>query len=622
MEKQKYGFRSLRFKLALTSTLVEIVMLAILISNSAAIATQALEDQTRYRVQEIIPLLNASLASPLVERDFATLDEIIGQVVRKGGIEYLGVSDEDMRIIAEVGEKPPAYHATKSQMGLDDIAAYQHLDVPITLAGHTVGKLHLSVNTSFLDSTITTLQHEGMLIASGEVIITFVLLVLVGVLLTRNLAILASAARTMTSGDLAVRAKIESKDEIGATAKAFNTMASRLEESYNSLKHSEQRYQTLTEVSPVGIFNTDAEGRCIYVNQRYCDITGFPQERFFGTGWVDTVHADDRDQVMREWDNCAVVGMPYVGEYRIVSAEGKVVWVYAQAVKTDSAKGGYVGTVTDITRLKEVEQELARHSDSLEELVRERTTELEAAQERLLRQERLATLGQLTATVSHELRNPLGVISNAAYYLKRKCSNNKQQLDEDKVAQYLDMIQREVTAADQIIADLLSTSRTKAPVVQWIDLDELVEAIVTTSMFPEHIQWQYYREPKPFMLRADPVQLTQVLRNLLGNAIQAIGDADDGRIVLSATTTAEYYQLSFRDNGPGINEEIQDKMFEPLYTTKAKGNGLGLSISRELVRGHGGELSYVNSASETTIDNNKGAEFLLILPRENSEKEF
>jgi PAS domain S-box-containing protein len=622
MEKQQYGFRSLRFKLALTSTLVEIVMLAILISNSAAIATQALEDQTRYRVQEIIPLLKASLASPLVERDFATLDEIIGQVVRKDGIEYLAVADEDMRIIAEVGEKPPAYQTTKSQMKLDDIAAYQHLDVPITLAGHTVGKLHLSVNTSFLDSTISKLQHEGMLIASGEVIITFVLLVLVGVLLTRNLAILASAARTMTAGDLTVRTQIESRDEIGATAKAFDTMASRLEESYNSIKNSEQRYQTLTEVSPVGIFNTDAEGRCIYVNQRYCDIAGFPKERFFGLGWADTVHADDRDRVMRDWDNCAAVGMPYVGEHRIVSAKGKVVWVYAQAVKAGTAEGGYVGTVTDITRLKEVEQELARHSNSLEELVRERTSELGAAQERLLRQERLATLGQLTATVSHELRNPLGVISNAVYYLKRKCARDREQVDE-KVAQYLDMIRREVAAADQIIADLLSTSRIRAPVVQWVDLDELVEAIVSTSMFPEHIQWQYLRQPKPFMMRADPVQLTQVIRNLLSNAIQAIDGAENGRIVLSATTTADHYQLSFRDNGPGIDKETEEKMFEPLYTTKAKGNGLGLWISRELVRGHGGELSYVANKSETNAqDNHKGTEFLLVLPREKSEKTF
>ncbi len=622
MAIQKYGFRSLRFKLALTSIVVEIVMLAFLISNSASIATQALEDQTRYRVQEIIPLLNASLATPLVERDYATLDEIISQVVRKDGIEYLRISDEEQHTVAEVGEKPQAHSSTKGAQGFSDISLYQNLDVPITLIGNPVGKLNLSIDTSFLQLTINTLQREGMLIAGGEVAITFVLLALVGVLLTRNLATLANAARTMTGGDLGVRVEIKTRDEIGATARAFNAMASRLEASYNSLKRSEQRYQTLAEVSPVGIFNTNAEGQCIYVNERYSEITGLPQEKFFGTGWAETLHPDDRDRVFQEWDYCAKTGFPYAGEYRIVSTQGKVVWVYVQAVKAAFADGGYVGTVTDITRLKTIEQELAQHRDSLEELVSKRTLELEAAQEKLLRQERLATLGQLTATVSHELRNPLGVISNAVYYLKRKYPGADGKLDE-KVVQYLDMIKREVAAADHIISDLLSTSRTKEPVVQWVNLDELVESIVSSRVFPAHIQWQYQRQPTPFMMRADPAQLTQVLRNLMGNAIQAIGGAGDeaGVIRLIASENTGQYQLRLIDSGPGVSAEAQGKIFEPLYTTRAKGNGLGLWISRELARGHGGELSYVSDHHLLNVnDAPKGAEFLLVLPRGNQKE--
>ena len=616
MAALKYGFRSLRFKLALTSTLVEVVMLAFLISNSAAIATQALEDQTRYRVQEIIPLLNASLATPLVERDYATLDEILHQVVRKGGIEYLKITDADQNVVAELGDAQDVLDK-KGIASTSGVSAYRHLDVPITLIGNTVGKLHLSIDTSFLTLTINTLQREGMFIASAEVVITFVLLVLVGVLLTRNLAILANAARSMTGGNLATRVKIKARDEIGATARAFNAMAARLEASYNSLKHNERRYQTLAEVSPVGIFNTNAEGQCIYVNERYSEIAGLPQEKFFGAGWAETVHPDDRDKVFQEWEYCSHAGIPYSGEYRILSAEGKVVWVYVQAVKADFIKGGYVGTVTDVTRLKTVEQELAQHRDSLEELVSERTLALEKAQERLLRQERLATLGQLTATVSHELRNPLGVISNAVYYLKRRCLGADGVLDE-KVAQYLEMIKREVGAADRIIADLLSTSRTKAPLLQWVNLDELVDSIVTSSVFPAHIEWQYQRHPAPFMMRADPAQLTQVLRNLIGNAVQAIRDNGDeeGVVCLTASEAAGQYQLRLIDSGPGIARDTQDKIFEPLYTTKAKGNGLGLWISRELVRGHGGELSYVVDHQSINAEAGKaGAEFLLVLPR-------
>jgi PAS domain S-box-containing protein len=627
MASTKYGFRSLRFKLALTSTLVEIIMLALLIANSSSIATQALEDQTRYRVEEILPLLNASLATPLVERDYATLDEIISQVVRKGGIEYLSIVDEDQRQVAKVGELPSGHsdHRASSR----DASAYRHLDVPITLAGSTVGELHLSFDTSFLELTISTLRREGMMIAAGEVIITFVLLVLVGVLLTRNLESLANAARSMNSSGLTGRVEVKSRDEVGAMARAFNAMAARLESSYNLLKRSEQRYQTLAEVSPVGIFNTNAEGQCIYVNERYSEITGLPKERFFGTGWIETLHPDDRDEVVSEWEECARSGEPYVGEYRIVNAKGEVAWVYVQSVKADFFEGGYVGTVTDITQLKTIEQELALHRDSLEELVNERTQELETAQEKLLRQDRLATLGQLTATVSHELRNPLAVISNAVYFLKRKYPATDAPVDE-KNRQYLEMIKREVDAADRIITDLLAASRAKKPVVQYLSLDELLGSIIGASKFPAHIHWHYLSDTTPFMMHADPAQLTQVLRNLLDNAVQAITEtkAESGHICLYASEVAGEYQLRVMDTGYGVEDAVLDEVFEPLFTTKAKGNGLGLWISRELIGNHGGSLSYVAKAArnageleKTNADKlcagKQGAEFLLVLPRNN-----
>jgi PAS domain S-box-containing protein len=615
----KFGVRSLRFKLAFTSALVEVVMLAILISNSVSIATQALEEQTRYRVSELVPLLNASLASPLVQRDYATLDEILTQVVRKGGIEYIGVSDEDQHLVAAVGERPESDEEHGQYGDINDLTSYRHLNFPISLVDVPVGRLQMSVNTAFLQLTIDTLLREGMLIAGGEVVITVMLLVLVGVLLTRHLAVLVAAARAMSAGNLAVRVNIRSHDEIGDTARAFNGMAARLETSYDSLKKSEQRYQVLTELSPVGIFNTNAEGQCIYVNERYSEITGFPQQQFYGTGWGDILHPEDQKRVLDEWERCVENGAPYTGEYRIISADGNVVWVYVQAVKSGIVDGGYVGTVTNVTRLKSVEQELAHHRDSLEELVAERTEELNAAQNRLLRQERLATLGQLTATVSHELRNPLGVINNAAYILKRKFSNLVEKRDsavddelKDKFTYYLEMITREVTAADRIIADLLATSRTKTPVLQWVNLDDVLSAIIEQNLFPENIQWDYQSTSSPFMLRADPLQLTQVLKNLLINAVQAIVAAGikDGVVRLVASEMGGQYQLRISDNGPGVEESNRAQIFEPLFTTKAKGNGLGLWISREIIRAHGGELCLEPSQNEVG-----GAVFVIILPR-------
>ena len=667
-EKQAstYGIHSLRFKIALTSILVEVVMLALLIANSVSIATQALEEQTRYRINELVPLLNASLASPLVQRDYATLNEILTQIVRKGGIEYIAVFDEDHQRVTVVGHDPDSHVSMGSLGHTTEIADHLDLNFPITLASATVGDLYMRVDTQFLQSTISALKHEGMMIAGGEVVITFVLLALIGGLLTRNLAQLASAAKSMTEGNLAVRVNAQSRDEIGDTARAFNGMAARLELSYSSLKKSEQLFQALTEVSPVGIFNSNKQGDCIYVNERYSQIAGIPQNAFYGDGWVKTLHPDDREKVVLDWSVCSSKGVPYIGEYRILSAKGDVVWVYVQAIKTNAVDGGYIGTVTDVTHLKSVEQELSRHRDSLEEIVTERTSELKAAQSQLLRQERLATLGQLTATVSHELRNPIGIISNAVYYLKRKNSSFSLKLNRElreqvnseiieqfgdnkptkkmdgelhfeigdvliktlndeftkklgnKLTHYLEMISQEVAAAEQIISDLLATSRTREPVLQWVNLDEVVASAVEQKLCPSTCQWEYWPSHSPFTLRADPVQLNQVLRNLLTNAVQSIMGTSrtDGLIQLWAEEFDGYYQLRMSDNGLGIDHNKSAQIFEPLFTTKAKGNGLGLWISREIMRAHGGDL--VLEATDGDGDS-EGAIFVMTWPKPISE---
>ena len=600
----RYGARSLRFKLALTSIVVEVVMLALLIANSVSIATDALEQQTRFRVNEIVPLLNASIARPLVERDYATLDEILIQVVRNEGIEYISVSDAENRTVAEVGLKGGTHNPSQTGTSdLRDLSAYGNLDFPILLVGENVGDMHLSISTRFLDQAIDKLKHEGFFIAGGEVALTFVLLVIVGVLLTRNLATLADAARTMSEGDLSVRINSRTNDEVGAASRAFDAMAQRLESLYKSLKSSEQRYQTLTEVSPVGIFNTDAEGKCVFVNERMTEITGIAREEYLGLGWQTGIFEEDRAHIEADWADSVRQGRPYAAEFRLRRNTGSPVWVFMQAVPVpdDANVRGYVGTVTDITRRKQAEQDLARHRDRLGELVSERTAELQAAQDRLIQQERLATLGQLTATVSHELRNPLGIISNAVYYLKRKIGG-----DDAKVDQYLDMIAREVGSSNRIICDLLETSRTKTPVLQWVNLDKQLDILLKETPLPEGIRWHYRSHPTPFYLRVDPQQLRQVLHNLILNAVQAMGG--EGRIELDVCEGVDGYELRLSDSGPGIPDEQRKRLFEPLYTTKAKGNGLGLWISREIVRRHGGELTLVESHLP-------GASFLIRLPR-------
>ena len=235
---------------------------------------------------------------------------------------------------------------------------------------------------------------------------------------------------------------------------------------------------------------------------------------------------------------------------------------------------------------KRAEDELEKYRNHLEELVHERTKELQDVQTELLRKERMALLGQLVATVSHEICNPLGVIRNAAFLLGRKLDDDDEQQD------YVKIIEREVDAANRIISNLSETTRAKSPNRQHTSLDSLIDEIMGGIKLPETVRFHYQRNPRPFMLNADRMQLKQVLSNLLTNAVQAVGD--NGHVVLMVNSQNESDNLKIVDTGPGVPEGVRETIFEPLFTTKAKGTGLGLWISKEIIFRHKGLLKVIN----------------------------
>ncbi len=218
--------------------------------------------------------------------------------------------------------------------------------------------------------------------------------------------------------------------------------------------------------------------------------------------------------------------------------------------------------------------------------------------------ERLVTLGQLTATVSHELRNPLSVIHNAVYFLRRRLAG-EDGLDA-KTGEYLDIIESELTASNRIIDDLLSASRVQPPEYQYVELGQLLRKVLSDIALPRRIEWRYRPVETPFMLSTDPQLLCQVLRNLLINAVQAI--SGEGVILLRARVSSRGIDLQLSDSGEGVSGDDGARLFEPLFTTKPKGNGLGLWIARDLVRRLGGELSLAAGALS-------GACFRIQLPK-------
>lgn len=251
---------------------------------------------------------------------------------------------------------------------------------------------------------------------------------------------------------------------------------------------------------------------------------------------------------------------------------------------------------------------MARRREYADSLVASRTEELEdslvelaAAHEQLVRQERLAAIGELASTIGHEMRNPLGVISNAVYLLRSDLGAKPS----EAAQRHLATAEREISAATVIVSDLLEFARQREPVPDDVDVPGLVEEVLTVLPPPAGVSAEPVDRSRAVTVRADRDMLRQVLLNLVSNAYQAMPDG--GTLAVDASAEDGAVQISVRDTGVGISEEVRARLFEPFFTTKARGVGLGLVVSRRIVEAHGGALT-VDGAEGT------GTEFRVVLP--------
>lgn len=238
---------------------------------------------------------------------------------------------------------------------------------------------------------------------------------------------------------------------------------------------------------------------------------------------------------------------------------------------------------SEITYRKKAQQSLACLNTELEARVEERTKTLEEAHEQLARQEKLAMIGKLAGSVAHELRNPLGVIYNSIYYLGLKFPDA-----DEKIKKHLKLIQEESTKASKIISDLLDFARMKPDDVHLVDICQLVKETLDKIQKPENIMVDTCFEPDVSKLKIDPRKMEQAFQNIITNAYQAMPEG--GELAIRVKQDPEMIEVVFKDTGAGISPENLSRLFEPLFSTKIKGIGLGLSIAKEIVEQFGGKI--------------------------------
>ena len=262
---------------------------------------------------------------------------------------------------------------------------------------------------------------------------------------------------------------------------------------------------------------------------------------------------------------------------------------YSLRVKTD--RSDELGILAKSFNGMAAQVESARQD--LEARVRARTSELESAlgelhsaQESLVRREKLAMLGQLAGGVGHELRNPLGVMTNALYYLGMVLKEAT-----PDVKEYLGILRTQIGLSEKIVGDLLDFARLKPPTRETVTVERIVKEQLERVGPTENVVVKHDFPADLPPIRVDRVQIGQVVLNLLSNALQAM-EGKGGTLTLRGRHNGNgSVKLDVIDTGVGMTREQLGKMFEPLYTTKARGIGLGLAVSRSLAEANGAAIS-------------------------------
>jgi len=243
-------------------------------------------------------------------------------------------------------------------------------------------------------------------------------------------------------------------------------------------------------------------------------------------------------------------------------------------------------------------QQMNQWNQQLEERVQIRTQELETARERAMRSERLAIIGQLSGGITHDLRNPLGAIKNAAYLAKRKFAAEKTLENGKTITDLLQLIDSQTVRAEDVISNLLSFGSDREMTLSQIKVSDVINDSISSLALRENIDVPVTIEPDLPLILGDGSQLIRALQNLIGNAQDAM--EGPGTITVDARRKEDLVQIRVSDSGTGIDQENLESIFEPLYTAKSHGTGLGLAICREIVGRHKGTISVESSVGVGT----------------------
>ncbi len=358
----------------------------------------------------------------------------------------------------------------------------------------------------------------------------------------------------------------------------------------SDIKRREEQYRMLAETVPVGICQVCETGSTLFTNSLLREMLGIPIDGDLDRQFLSRLSGGRSDfpgaKARFETDFIDTDGQHK--RFLVISSG----WL-ARADSENRSVMISVVDVTEITQLQRINDEISRLNRELSSSMQK----LKDAQDEIVRRGRFSQLGQLTATVAHELRNPLGAVRTAVYLVERKIKDLGLGIEPQLLR-----INNGITRCDNIISQLLDFTRTKALQCEEMDLDEWLARTVEeeAQKLPAIVDIELVLGLDGLKVPFDPGRMNRVIINLMSNASEAmVGRGDDPSKIHSLTPrmkiwtarTARGIEIGVSDNGPGITAENMARILEPLFTTKNFGTGLGLPAVEKILEQHGGGLS-------------------------------
>ncbi len=368
-------------------------------------------------------------------------------------------------------------------------------------------------------------------------------------------------------------------------------------EAQKALEKSEQSLRMLLETTHAVPWAAETKTfQFTYVGPRALELLGYPTDQWYEDGfWPDHIHPDDRDAAV---DHCLTSWRHLTAfefEYRMIAADGQIVWIHdlVNVMRRGDEPAVLYGFMIDVTERRRADEERRQ------------------LREEIAHVSRVATMGELAASVAHELNQPLTAIVSNARAGKRLLA--RESVDHDELRAILEDVAADSLRGGEVIRrlrDLLKKGESRR---QTLDINEVVLEViplVRSDAIRRNVSLEHRMAPGLPPVIADRVQLQQVVLNLIVNGLDAMDDVAADRRTLTLETSigeAGTVQIAVRDSGVGLDSEHADRIFEPFYTTKSQGMGMGLAINRSIVEAHGGRLWATPNADH-------GATFVFTLP--------